>query len=88
MSRTPTVSIIKDQIHVSDMRRTPTVCIIKAQLSVSDVIRIATVIIIKYQIPVIYLSRTPNSKHTKEPDTSQSYEKNSTSKLNKGQDTS
>jgi hypothetical protein len=37
---------------------------------------------------VIYLSRTPNSKHTKEPDTSQSYEKNSTSKLNKGQDTS
>jgi hypothetical protein len=70
------------------MRRTPTVCIIKAQLPVSDMIRTPTVIIIKYQIPVIYLSRTPNSKHTKEPDTSQSYEKNSTSTFNKGQDTS
>jgi len=83
LSRTATVSVIKAQIQVSDMTRTPTVCILKAQLPVSDMIRTPTVIIIKYQIPVIDSSRNPNSKHNKEPDISQSYEKN-TSKFNKG----
>ena len=36
MSRTPTVSIIKDQIPVSDLSRIPTVSIVKAKIPVSD----------------------------------------------------
>jgi hypothetical protein len=54
MTRTPTVSIIKAQIPVSDLNRTPTVSIIKDQIPVSDLSRIPTVSIEKGQTTVSF----------------------------------